>query len=101
MDRRMQLHNLLKSSNPACCYFQPPDNTKLVYPAIVYKMKHGNINYADNKNYLYKPCYEIKVFDAKPDSPFIKWMVDNVPGIRYVNHYTTNGLNAEVFEVYW
>ena len=31
----------------------------------------------------------------------IKWMVDNVPGIRYVNHYTTNGLNVEVFELYW
>ena len=101
MDRRVALHNLLKSSNPACCWFQPPDNTELVYPAIVYKRKHGNINHADNRAYLYKPCYEIKVFDANPDSAFIEWMVENVPGVRYVNHYTTNGLNAEVFEVYW
>lgn len=101
MDRRVALHNLLKSSNPACCWFQPPDNTELVYPAIVYKRKHGNINHADNRAYLYKPCYEIKVFDANPDSPFIQWMVENVPGVRYVNHFTSNNLNVEVFEVYW
>lgn len=101
MDRRVALHNLLKSSNPACCWFQPPDNTELVYPAIVYKRKHGNIDHADNRAYLYKPCYEIKVFDADPDSAFIGWMIENVPGVRYVNHYTTNGLNVEVFEVYW
>ena len=101
MDRRIALHNLLKSSNPASCWFQPPDNTKLVYPAIVYKRKHGNINHADNRAYLCKPCYEIKVFDANPDSPFIQWMIENVPGVRYVNHFTSNNLNVEVFEVYW
>ena len=101
MDRRIALHNLLKSSNPASCWFQPPDNTKLVYPAIVYKRKHGNSEYADNRTYRFTPCYEIKVFDANPDSPFIPWMVENVPGVRYVNHYTTGGLNVEVFEVYW
>lgn len=101
MDRRIALHNLLKSSNPASCWFQPPDNTKLVYPAIVYKRKYGNINHADNRAYLYKPCYEIKVFDANPDSSFIQWMIDNVPGVRYVNHFTSNNLNVEVFEVYW
>lgn len=100
-ERRKTLHELLMKSNPACCYFQPPDNTKLAYPAIVYNRKRGNVNYADNKVYAYKALYEIKVFDTNPDSPFLSWMLENVPGVNHNSHYTTNGLNVDVFSVYW
>lgn len=101
MDRKAKLHEILLQSNPASCWFQPPDNTKLRYPAIVYKRKSANIDYADNISYKRMFLYEIKVFDANPDSAFIDWMLDTFPGIKYVNHYTTEGLNVEVFELYW
>lgn len=101
MDRRVQLHNKLVQSGVSCCYFQPPDNTKLTYPAIVYKRKAGRINSADNANYKYNALYEIKVLDANPDTPLVEWMFNNIEGINYVNHYTSNGVNVEVFNLYW
>lgn len=101
MDRRVKLHNLLKESNPACCWYQPPDNTKLEYPAIVYKRKASAIEHADNRAYKVEKCYEIKVFDPDPDSRFVDWMINNIPGIRHDNHYTNNNLYVDVFTCYW
>lgn len=45
-----ELETLLGSSN---VYFQPPENIKLKYPAIVYSTGSPSITYANNKVYSY------------------------------------------------
>ena len=49
MSKRVDLGNKLKEilgSNNV--YFQPPDNLKMVYPCIRYRLEGGNAEYADN-----------------------------------------------------
>lgn len=101
MDRRVELHNLLKKSGVKDCWFQPPDGTKMAYPAITYRRKNSRLNYADNKVYKKARLYEIKLFDPDPDSKLVDWLIDNVPGIQHNNNFSSNNLNVDVFSVYW
>lgn len=99
--RRIALHNLLvEILGSDHVYFQPPESLKMVYPAIVYERNDLPVLNADNEKYLRNAQYRITVIDPSPDS----LVVDKLSKLKFAKfnrHFATNGLNHDVFLVYW
>lgn len=101
MGSRLNLHeelvNILGSRN---VYFQPPENLKLQYPAIVYSRSDiANIN-ADDKIYNQRTVYKVIVIDSNPDSEIV-YKLSKFKYTNFINHYTSTGLNHDVFNIYY
>lgn len=99
MGTRTELHNklvgLLGSRN---VYFQPPENLRLSYPAIIYERSGLPVVRADNESYVGWHRYNVTILDKDPDSPLVD-MLARFPHTRFVRHYSTEGLNHDVFEI--
>lgn len=101
MSGRLKLHEaLLKLTKSKNVYYQPPVNTQMKYPAIRYSRTRIDNTYADNTVYKQDHAYEVTIIDADPDSRIVdeisKW-----PTCHFNRHYTANGLNHDVFIIYW
>lgn len=101
MDKRIELHyklvEILGSNN---VYFQPPSSVKLSYPCIVYKRSSQKEHRAGNILYQMQKRYSITVIDKDPDSK-IPDKIMNLPYCEFDTHYTTDGLNHDVYTVYY
>ena len=99
MIKRLKLHgelvDLLGTRN---VYFQPPESIKIRYPAIVYSRERIDEKFADNGTYNKTIGYKIVVIDEDPDSEIVE-KVSNFIGTRFVTHYTSDGLNHDVFSL--
>lgn len=101
MGRRLQLQELLELTlGSSQVYFQPPANIKLAYPCIVYKRNLAETQYGDNSPYLYMKRYMVTVIDRDPDSE-IPDRVAELPLCIFSTHYTSDGLNHDVFNLYF
>lgn len=102
MASRLSLHEeltaLLGSSN---VYFQPPESIKLSYPCIIYGRSNAEIEFANDMPYNYTKAYDITIIDKNPDSSIVDSMYLAFPMIRYARHYNSDGLNHDVFTVYY
>lgn len=100
MNKRIELHKILTdilgSDN---VYFQPPENVKLKYPAVIYSRSNINNRFADNAVYSQKEVYEAVVIDKNPDSVIVKSM-STLPYCRFDRHYISENLNHDVFTIY-
>lgn len=99
MGRRLDLHNILKSFVENV-YFQPPANTQLSYPCIIYSRASAETRYADNQPYTKTVRYMVTVIDRDPDS-VIPDKVASLPGSTYNRFYTTDDLNHDVYNVFF
>lgn len=81
-------------------YYQPPTGTMMKYPAIRYSRNDIAIRHADDGSYNQEINYEIIVIDRDPDSPIVD-AVSKFPRVRHTRHYTSDGLNHDVFAIYW
>lgn len=52
-------------------YFQPPTNTKLAYPCIVYKIEDVDVRFADNGPYSICNEYSVNYITRDPDDSAI------------------------------
>lgn len=115
MDRRIALQRVLEdlmlglhpttlpdnaSGNKFHVYFQPDQNTKLSYPAIVYQRDRVNNRMANNKSYSRTKGYQITVIDRNPDSK-IPDAVSNLPYTSYLTTNRADGLHHDVFVTYF
>ena len=101
MDRRMELHRKLMSilkSNKV--YFQPPPSVKISYPCIVYERSYIHTTKADNMNYLNRVRYTVTLIGASPESEFVKEIL-KIPMCSYDRFFTSDGLNHDVFSLYY
>ena len=101
MDRRMELHQKLKNilgSNKV--YFQPPPSVKMTYPCIVYERSAIHTINADNLNYLNRVRYTITLITDSPESAFVKKILE-MPMCSYDRFFTSDGLNHDVFSLYY
>lgn len=97
MDRRLELHALLKTIlGSEQVYYQPPKSIQMNYPAIIYSRNDIKNNFADNSVYKQKYEYQIIVMDMNPDSKIVE-KLSQLPCIRYDRHYTSDRLNHDVF----
>lgn len=101
MASRLELHEeLVKILGSRYVYFQPPESIKLRYPAIVYSRSDIRNNYANDDVYLQKVAYKVTVIDSNPDSEIVM-KLSRFRYTRFVNHFTSDGLNHDVFTIYY
>nr|DAV50363.1 MAG TPA: tail completion protein [Caudoviricetes sp.] len=91
------LEQVLGSRN---VYFQPPENLKMSYPAIVYHLNDEWVRHADDMGYFRKKRYQITVVDRNPDST-IPDRVGSLPLCSFDRWYASNGLNHFVYNLYF
>ena len=92
-----KLEAILGSSN---VYFQPPENTKIKYPAIVYNVDDIWDIFADNRPYRFEKGYMVTYIDRDPDS-IVLAELHQFPMSSFVRHYAADNLNHDVFMIYY
>ena len=101
MDRRLELHQILKnilgSDN---VYFQPPQNVQLKYPCIIYSRDDFFTLYADDVKYLKKVKYSVLLIGRSPESNLVEELLE-LPYCSYNRFYTADGLNHDAFSLYY
>ena len=60
--------DILKNRN---VYFQPPENVRMNYPAIVYSLGTVNKLYANDNAYKFLTVYTVVLIDKYPDTEFL------------------------------
>jgi len=100
MDRRLELHELLKSLGAKKVYFQSPGNVSMEYPCIVYKRDAADTKFADNTPYSYTKRYMVTVIDKDPDSP-ISEELTKLPLCTFSRNFVVDNLNHDVFNLYF
>lgn len=101
MDRRLKLHQILKNildSNNV--YFQPPASIKLSYPCIIYERSSIQQIKADNRDYLRRVRYTVTLIGADPESSYVNDILD-LPLCSYDRFFTSDGLNHDVFSIFY
>lgn len=99
MGLRLELHALLKTFSDNV-YFQPPANLRMVYPAIVYERDDIDTSFAGNLPYRHTKRYQVTVIDRDPDSD-IPDKIAQLPLCSFSSHFVTDGLNHDVFALYF
>lgn len=98
MDRRPQLHQLLKSlfDGTPHVYHNPPASVKMEYPCIVYKLSGLPDEHADNLRYFEHREWDLRVIDPDPDSK-LREKVAKLKWCRFGRTYISDNLNHFVF----
>lgn len=98
LELQLKLEATLGSEN---VYFQPPENSTLRYPCIVYERDNASFKAADNKpNYHWVQRYQVTYIDQNPDSDVIDKLAA-YPYSSFSRHFATSGLNHDVFVIYY
>jgi hypothetical protein len=101
MGTRLELQAALEAiAGDGNVYFQPPENLKVTFPAIVFNRDFQNARFADNRPYRRTLRYQITIIDRDPDSPLTS-QVAEMPMATFVRHFTTDNLNHDVYDVYY
>lgn len=101
MDRRLELQSILESIlGSRNVYFQPPSNTKLSYPCIIYARSNISSKYADNVVYNSRVRYSLTLIGRSPESELVKDILQ-LPYCSYDRFYTADTLNHDVFTIYF
>lgn len=101
MDNRPDLQtvfeNLLVSKN---VYFQPPENIRMSYPAIVYSLDYIENRHANNSVYNSRDRYSATYITDDPDDPIIRRIV-TLPLCSFDRHFKSDNLNHYVYTIYY
>lgn len=101
MNKRLELHaELVELFNSDHVYYQPPENLKMEYPAIVYSKDNINSIRADNINYNNRIRYQITIIDKKPDNDVI-FKILQLPLSSYDRHFVTDNMHHDVITLYY
>lgn len=102
MAPRLELQTLLEGLVPEGwkVYFQPPNGAQMQYPCIVYKRGFAETLFADNTPYRNTKRYQVTVIDRDPDSE-IPDKIAQLPLCRFDRFYTAEGLNHDVYNLYF
>lgn len=98
---RLNVHQMLVDvSGIDNIYFQPPENIKLKYPAIIYSIDDIDNRFAGNKVYNQERAYQIIVVDKDPDSIIVD-DISTMDGIAFVRSYISDNIYHTVFKKYF
>lgn len=95
---RRDFHNRLETLG-CRAYFQPPSNVSMGYPCIVYELDRIVKKRADDGVYLNTKRYQVKLITKNPDDPMVDVLASMVHS-EFERHYTIDGLNHFVFNIY-
>jgi hypothetical protein len=99
---RLDLQALLEGcvGSDGKVYFEPPVNVSLIYPCIIYNRNYAVTRFADNTPYSLSWRYQVVVIDRNPDSSVVP-AVAALPMSTYVRHFAADGLNHDIFYLYF
>ena len=101
MGTRLELHEVLcEILDARHVYYQPPENLKMTYPAIVYSRSSIENFHANNIVYAQSNAYSIIVIDKDPDSKIVE-KISKLPACSFDRHYVSDNLNHDVFTLYY
>lgn len=101
MDRRLELHERLEAiPGPLALYFQEPENTKMLFPCIVYKLDNERVQYASNNPYRHTKRWMVTVIDRDPDS-LIPDIVARLPMTSFSRRFVADDLNHTIYTLYF
>lgn len=101
-DKRIELQYKLEEilgSNKV--YYRPPENIKLSYPCIIYHLRNGDIEYANNKTYVFKRSYDLQLIHKTADTDLIEALLGAFSYIRFENSFIVDNLIHENFILYY
>jgi len=99
MGNRVDFQRMLEGLTPNV-YYQPPSSISIRYPSIVYSKRGVKNLKANNMNHVQRQAYSVTVMDKNPDSP-IAAALHNLPYCTYDRSYVNEGLNHDVFVIYY
>lgn len=91
------LETLIESKN---VYFQPPENVKMKYPCVVYRLSSTDDRYADNIKYRYTKRYDVTLITKNPEDWRIECLL-KLPMSALNRSYSVDYLNHYVFSLYY
>lgn len=95
-DKRLAIHQkLVDILGSDQVYFQPPENVKMSYPAIVYSRRTGNTTHADDMPYTYHQVYDVTYISRDPDDGFVRKAMMSIRGARYDRHFISDNLHHD------
>ena len=90
------LEEVLGSKN---VYFQPPTNTSLKYPCIVYKFERFNVRHADNKPYFVTSRWHIHHMYKNPKNDLKEKFVFEVPFCEFDRRIVSDGVYNDYYNI--
>ena len=101
--RRLELHQTLKQQFIAPTephvYFQPPQNTRLVYPCIIYKLSNLPVEWANNLPYRWTESYEMTYITSDANDSMVGRLI-SLRETRFVRYYSADNLHHFVYVIY-
>lgn len=82
------------------CYFEPPTNTSMKYPCIVYNCTNDLDIFADNLHYLKNKRYSVTIIDDDPDSK-IPNRLKELPYCTSDRNFDVDGLSHFVYTLFY
>ena len=93
------LHMLRQAVQHDRVYFQPPENLKIVYPAIVFHLSKIEIDRASDVPYKGAKEYSVTLITKDPEPDVIDEIL-KIPYSSLDTTYISDGMNHFVFTVY-
>ncbi len=93
------LHLLRKAVDHDRVYFQPPENLKLGYPAIVFHLTKIKVDHADDVPYKGVREYMITLISKDPEPGALEEIL-KIPYTTLDSTYISDGMNHFVFTSY-
>lgn len=81
-------------------YFQPDDNTRMQYPAIVYELDSQDVLHASNSPYRRIDRYQVTIIDRNPDVP-ARVLLEQKPMCTFSRAFVSEGLNHRIYSLYF
>lgn len=93
------LHLLRKAVDHDRVYFQPPENLKLGYPAVVFHLTKIKVDHADDVPYKGAREYMITLITKEPEPDALEEIL-KIPYTTLDSTYISDGMNHFVFTSY-
>lgn len=93
------LHLLRQAVQHNQVYFQPPENLKIVYPAIVFHLSKIEVDHASDVPYKGAKEYSVTLITKDPEPDVIDEIL-KIPYSSLDTTYISDGMNHFVFTVY-
>lgn len=105
----VELYKQVYNTNTAHVYFAPNENTRMVYPAIVYEYGAPAVTRANNRVYKREMLYKFTVIDPLPDAAYNQpgglamayAIQDNICGVSLNSPYCRDNLYHFPGDVDW
>lgn len=101
MDRRLELHQILKSTSQLDrVYYQPHENVKLVYPCLIYSLDGVKTEFGDDHGYIGTKQYQLTIITRDPETPVLDRLL-TLPMCTFSTSFVKDQLYHYILRVYY